>query len=292
MDEATAARIDELYTLPLERFVPERDVLAKELKAEGLRAEGADVAALQKPSMAAWAVNQVVRSQPQAARSLWEAGDAVLDAQEQVMAGEGGAAELRTAIERERAALAPLRDAARGLVTANGRFLGDQNVDTVTETLHAAAVDREARETVAAGQASRPLQLAGIAGAVATGAPPPRQRAPAPPADGDRLADRQAADDAAERERREAERAQRARRAELQRALVRAEQDRERARERVAQAVDARDTATVRVEAALQELGAAEDDLGRAEQALSRGHEALEQAEGAVERAREDVEGA
>ena len=144
-------RLDELYCAPLEDFVARRRELAKELRAEGRRSEAAVVAKLPKPSVAAWAVNQVVRSQPAAARALWEAGDAVLSGRD-----------LRSAIAAQRTALAPLADAARGLLTSRGAFLGEQAVQQVVETLHAAAVDRDAREDVARGRLAKPLRLSGL----------------------------------------------------------------------------------------------------------------------------------
>ena len=292
MDEDVATRIDGLYALPLERFVAERGALAKKLRAAGRPEEAAAVAALPKPSVAAWAVNQVVRSQGQAARALWEAGDAVLDVQRRLVAGEASGDDLREAVAGERRALASLADAARGLVTGGGRFLGEQNVQAVTETLHAAAVDPAAREAVAAGRAVRPLQLSGL-DATAAGSSPavrtPSER-PGRSAGAQRLADRKAADEAADARRRRGERERAARRAEVRRALVRAEHDRDLARERVAEAARQRDEVTARVEAAMRELGAAEDELGRAEQSLARRHEALEQAEGTVESARGDLE--
>ena len=55
--------VDELYGLPLDEFVPARNALARELKGAGEPAEAAEVAALRKPSVAAWAVNQLVRTQ-------------------------------------------------------------------------------------------------------------------------------------------------------------------------------------------------------------------------------------
>jgi hypothetical protein len=67
----------DLYGLPLERFVPERTALAKRLRAEERRADAERIAALPKPSRAAWAVNQLVRTQRRAITSLFEAGDAV-----------------------------------------------------------------------------------------------------------------------------------------------------------------------------------------------------------------------
>ncbi|HEX8206307.1 MAG TPA: hypothetical protein VF587_09635, partial [Solirubrobacteraceae bacterium] len=66
--------VDALYCRPLDEFVPARAELAKALRADGRRDEAAAVAKLPKPSVAAWAVNQVVRTQPALAEELWAAG--------------------------------------------------------------------------------------------------------------------------------------------------------------------------------------------------------------------------
>src|SRR4051812_45685934 len=173
---------DDLYGLPLEQFVPERDALAKRLRAEKRREEADDVTALRKPSVAAWAVNQAVRSQPKAARALWDAGDALVAAQDDLLAGRGDAAGLRAAAEAERTALDALLDAARGLLTSEGRDLGEGTVERVRETLHAAAIDPAAREDVAAGRATRERAHTGMGafGEVVAPSPAPRRRAPAP----------------------------------------------------------------------------------------------------------------
>src|SRR3954451_6494881 len=139
-----------LYGLPLEQFVPERDALAKRLRAEKRRDEADEIKALRKPSVAAWAVNQAVRSQPKAARALWDAGDALVAAQDDLLAGRGDAAGLRAADAGERVALDALPDAARGRRTSGGRDLGEGAIERVRETLHAAAIDPAAREDVAA----------------------------------------------------------------------------------------------------------------------------------------------
>src|SRR3954447_11530110 len=146
---------DDLYGLPLDAFVPERDALAKRLRADGRREEATEVKALRKPSVAAWAVNQAVRTQPKAARGLWEAGDALIAAQEDLLAGRGDARGLRGAADAERAALDELLDAARGLLTGKGTDLGEGTIERVRETLHAAAIEPEARDEVAAGRAVR-----------------------------------------------------------------------------------------------------------------------------------------
>jgi len=161
---------DALYGLPLDAFIAERDALAKRLRADGRRDEADEVKALRKPSVAAWAVNQVVRSQPKPARALWKAGDALIGAQDDLLAGRADAAKLRTAVEDERAALDALLDAARGLLTGEGHDLGDTTIERVRDTLHAGAIDAEAREEVAAGRAVRERAHAGLG---AFGAAPP-----------------------------------------------------------------------------------------------------------------------
>ncbi|MEA2286701.1 MAG: hypothetical protein QOJ21_2744, partial [Solirubrobacteraceae bacterium] len=140
------------------------DALAKELRSDGRREEAAEVKALRKPSVAAWGVNQAVRSQPKATRELWDAGDALIGAQEALLAGRGDAAGLRGAVERERSALAELVEAAQGLLTSAGRDLGDSTIERVRETLHAAAIERDAREQVAPGRVTREMAHAGLGG--------------------------------------------------------------------------------------------------------------------------------
>src|SRR4051794_29923050 len=166
----------DLYGVALEQCGGERDALAKRLRAEKRRADADEIKALRKPSVAAWAVNQVVRSQPKAARALWDAGDALVAAQEDLLAGRGDAAGLRAAAEGERAALDGLLDAARGLLTGEGRDLGEATIERVRETLHAAAIEPAAREDVAAGRATRERAHAGLGGFGDVALPP----APAP----------------------------------------------------------------------------------------------------------------
>jgi hypothetical protein len=154
--------IDRLYGLPLESFVSERDALAKRLRREGDR-EGAEaVKRLGKPTRAAWAANQAVRSQPRARRELLAAGDELRERQEEVLAGRGDRGGLRPAAQREQAAVGELVRAAGGLLTEKGRGLGDPILDRVRDTLHAAAVDDEIREAVEKGRLEREARAAGL----------------------------------------------------------------------------------------------------------------------------------
>ena len=174
---------DDLYGLALEEFVPARDALAKRLRAGGDRAAADAVKRLPKPSAAAWAVNQAVRSQPRAARALWEAGDELAATQERLLAGDADRDALRSAMTAEREALAPLLEAARGLLTGSGAGVSETALARVEESLHAAALDPEVRPEVAAGRLAKEVRHVGM-GTVAAAPAPARSRARPPGAAG------------------------------------------------------------------------------------------------------------
>lgn len=153
---------DDLYGLPLKRFVPERGALAKALRGDGDREQAAEVAGLRKPSVAAWAVNQLVRTQHKATKELFATGDALRSAQEDLLAGSGDGRSLRAANERERAAVDALVDAARGLLCGDGAKPSEAVIERVADTLHAAALDEDARDQVREGRLERELRHAGL----------------------------------------------------------------------------------------------------------------------------------
>jgi hypothetical protein len=185
MAQAPDDAVDRLYGLPRENFIGERDALAKELRAGGRRDEAAAVKALAKPTVAAWAANQAVRSQKRSARELWKSGDQLSAAHDAVLAGKGSGAKLREATERERAAVERLVDAARGLLSAGGADLSEATIERVRETLHAGAIDSAAREEVAGGRTARERAPQGLFGGgedvFAVAAPKPAAKAKAEP---------------------------------------------------------------------------------------------------------------
>jgi hypothetical protein len=164
---------DALYGLPLERFTPERNALARKLRQEGNRNAADAVSKLQKPTVAAWAVNQLVRTQRREVGAMFEAGDALHKAQADVLARRGSAGELRRAAERERAAVAKLMEKARGLLTSQGHELSQATLERVAETLDAAALDQDARSRVRDGRLERELRHIGLGAAGSVAAPMP-----------------------------------------------------------------------------------------------------------------------
>ena len=265
--------MDELYGLPLDRFTPERNALARELRNGGERDRGAEVAALRKPSVAAWAVNQLVRTQKSAIGELFEAGDGLRHAHDEVLAGRGDGGSLRLAVDRERQAVESLIQSAGGLLSTDGHELSPTIIDRVADTLHAAALDDDARAQLAMAGSSascatsdsawrppvarrrlrppggRPRPRLGRRPSRRTSArprsPPPIEGRPSAPCENGRKPRRRPA-----REERALER-------EARRRLERAERGAELARER-------RDRAAQALEAAEAELAEAEDELREA----------------------------
>jgi hypothetical protein len=152
----------DLYGLSLERFVPARGSVAKALRKEGRREQAAEVLSLRKPSVAAWAVNQLIRTRGREIAALFDAGDALQLAQSQLLAGRGDGRALREAVARERDAVSGLAELARGLLSSEGHELTQTMLDRVSQTLHAAALDADARAQVRDGCLVRELRHVGL----------------------------------------------------------------------------------------------------------------------------------
>jgi hypothetical protein len=274
---------DDLYGLALDRFIPERASLVRVLRSDGEREQAAVVAAVRKPSVAAWAVNQLIRTQRAEVQELFTVGDALRDAQAGVLAGRADARDLREAAARERDAVAALVATARGLLTSGGHELSAATVERVAETLHAAALDDEARTQVSEGRLVRELRHAGLGaglgGAVTAPAESPARRASEPRSASERKAsgapnapgERKAAQAAEAAQRREREQARRQARAlerdaarevdRAQRALRTAQERQERATEALRQAETAVRDAEAGVDAAVAAHGQAQQQL-------------------------------
>jgi hypothetical protein len=251
---------EELYGLPLERFVPERNALARELRAAKRRDEAAAVAGLRKPSVAARAVNQLARKHRRQLVELFTAGDTLSEVQASVLAGRADGRALSEAAERERAAVSALVDAAPAVLAAEGLAVSASVLERVGETLHAAALDQEAREPVDQGRLERELRHVGLGMGADVAAPPKTRPVKGQPAKSNASEKAEARKQAEARERAEAEE-----RAQAREQLEAAEKD---ARGRAAQAAKNLDTA---------------------ERAHARAAEALEQAKATLTAARREA---
>lgn len=249
MTPAPADRISRLFDLPLDAFTAERNALAAELRSEGDREGAAAVKALRKPSRVAWAVNQLVRAEPDLVEALLGAGGELRQAHRQAASGRG-AAQLRGAAEAERAAVEQLISRAPAVL---GQEPPPALREAIRSTLRAASSDDEAREVIAAGRLVEEMRPVGL-GPVPSGAR--AKAAPEPSAE-------------------EAERARRAREARTRETALRREHDAaeralERAEEALARAKESAERAGDRAVEARKRLRSARAALREAEKQSKR----------------------
>ncbi len=161
-------RIDELYAMPPEEFIAARNALATELKAAGDE-RAAEVKALRRPSVAAWAVNSLAREEPTRLNELVEAGRAMRTAQGKLLKGRG-AEDLEEAAGRRRRLVVELARRAGALLRDAGRPSSATLLDAVEATLLATATDEVAAKHVLHGRLEKELPTpAGFGGLIAPG---------------------------------------------------------------------------------------------------------------------------
>ena len=161
MPDAHAGEIDRLYSLPLEEFTRERDELAKRLRKDGDTGAAAAVKELKKPSVAAWAVNQVQRDRPEEVRELIEVTDELHRVYAK-LSSAGARERLEEAAEIQRRLIQSLVRCAKQLLEAGGHSASDATLTKVADTLRAAALDEEAREQVGRGRVVKEQRAAGL----------------------------------------------------------------------------------------------------------------------------------
>lgn len=211
------ADIDQLYRGPLDAFVDARNALAKATKV-------AAVKALAKPSLPAWAVNQLHWHERALVDRLVAASEAVRAEHQRALAGEK--ASIAGAEQAHREVLREAVAAAKSVLTAGGHAVAPATLDAVRDTLSALPSPE------ANGRLVKPLTPRGLdalAGLVLAARPGPiaAPDAPAPRAPAARPVAAAADDAARKRQAREAEKAAKereARRKAAEAALAKARQ--------------------------------------------------------------------
>lgn len=126
--------IDSLYALEPDAFTAARDEQAAALRRAGDRDAAKTVKALRRPTMAAWAVNQVVRRHPDKVDELLEATNELGDAQRDALTS--GKRDLRAVTERRQRLLDELLAMARRVIDDSGRSAAAHE-DDIARTLQA-----------------------------------------------------------------------------------------------------------------------------------------------------------
>jgi hypothetical protein len=273
-----------VYQGPLDGFIAARNALAKRLRTEKDPRE-AEVKALAKPGLSAWAVNRLFALEPRAMAAFVGAGERARAAQRKAAAG-GDAKALRESINAVREQMAMLLPRAVAALSEGERAPGDAIVERVKANLEALAWSADAGPIATRGWLDDDLPPPGFEvmaalQVAAAGTRPALAAVPAKPATVHRLDERRGAV-AAKKEKEAEERRQRERheaisrlRAELQRADADARAERRAAE----QASRDADEAERRATSARAQAKAAAERAQRAEAALAKAKAALQEAE-------------
>lgn len=154
--------IDSLYELPLDEFTEVRDELARRLKAAGDTKTAVEVSRARKPTLPAWAANQVVRKAP----VEWERLRRSVRELRAKHGKRSSVKDLREATRAQREALKACERQATHLLAKHGHAASPALLQTVAHTLLALA--HGAREAIP-GRLDHPLEppgfevLAGVA---------------------------------------------------------------------------------------------------------------------------------
>lgn len=149
VDEA----LDHVFSQPLASFTAERNRIAKELAAAGDKDAAATVKAIKKPSVSAWAVNQLVRQQPEGIAEL-------VRLHEELGASRGGS-ELRRVTDERRRLIARLTEQAGALLEEAGHGASSTTEQRIAQTLLAASSGGEL-EALAGGRLTGDLEAPGF----------------------------------------------------------------------------------------------------------------------------------
>jgi hypothetical protein len=149
-----------LYRLPPGEFIAARDDLASRLREDGDEDGARAVKRLRKPTITAWALDQLSVGDPEGVRLLLASGAELRAAQQATLSSPRNAARLRSATESRKQAIGRLLAVATGALEEAG---SGAHVDEIGAGLQAASVDAEAGERLLAGTLERaPLPEAGL----------------------------------------------------------------------------------------------------------------------------------
>jgi hypothetical protein len=163
------ARIDELFAGPLAEFTTARNALAKTLTGS----DAAQVKALAKPTVVAWAVNQLYWHARAKFNRVIEAGERVRKSQ--IAALEGKTVDLRAVTAAHREAIAAAVREAESLAAGAGSH---PSPDALTRTLEALSLSPKSPAPF--GRLTDQLQPAGFEALAGISPAPPERDRPVP----------------------------------------------------------------------------------------------------------------
>lgn len=246
VDEAASA----LYRVLPQDFISARDERVRELRADGHRDAAKQVAAMRRPTVAAWLVNLLVQDDPELSEQIAALADELREAQER-LAGP----ELRALGRQRQQLVSGLVGRVRKLAhQASGKKAPEDGLAEVESTLRAALADVDVAKEVLSGRLERTVEASGF-GPVPSAAPARQQPKR-----------KMKKDDEPEDE---ASQAARARVTQAEDDVTAAERARKAADDQAAAASTALASAEERVSALRNELASAEGELDEARRAAA-----------------------
>jgi len=278
----------DLYGTRPQEFTAARSTAVAAARAGGDRALAEALGGLRRPSVAAWAVNHLVRERAALVEQVVSLGESLRSAQAEL---HGDA--LRELTRQRRQLVAAVTGEATALAAEQGQRLSEAVTRQVEGTLHAAMSDRSAAQAVLGGRLTEPLASTGIDSLGADSPSPPPGDPSSPTADpgtaerpalsvvrddGSARREAEARVAAAEKALRKARKAQEKSvkaHARAQALVLQLEAEADELRRRLAQAEAA-------AEAAVGELGGAEEDVVAAQERMITAEQAMAAARTAV----------
>lgn len=141
------AVLDELYVTPPAQFVARRAEMSAAAKTAGRAEDARRIGAARRPTLAAWAANLLLRSQPEESRRLLELGPALREAYHAL-----DAAGIKELAEQRRRMVSALSQQAAQLARQAGNPLSATVQQDVESTLRAVLADPGAADRWACGR--------------------------------------------------------------------------------------------------------------------------------------------
>lgn len=164
------AAADDLYGLAPSGFVPARGAAVAQAKEAGDKALAKELGALRKPTTTGWALNVLVRDDPEGIDDLLDLGSELRSAQQALRADE-----LRSLAARRSAVLSTLTDRAAAAARERGHELTETVLREVGQSLSAALADPDVGTDLRRGRMLGAVSYSGFGPAVLASVPAPAE---------------------------------------------------------------------------------------------------------------------
>jgi hypothetical protein len=158
--------LDRLFSVPLKGFIEERRRVVTQLKAAGQTQQAKEVDKISKPTVSAWATNQLVHRDPKLVEELAEVAARLRNVQLGGGGNKEGDSGYGDAVARQREILKKLRADAEEVLTSSGHPASPQVVERTVRNLREGVAAEATRDTVTRGRLTEDLEAVDFAALV------------------------------------------------------------------------------------------------------------------------------